>query len=103
MRGGIANLLFIPILEDDGYIFSTDTKGDLVVTTLKDNKIIFKRDTGVCKVVPYIDLWEHKEGISMIEAVHKKFVGATKQDIDKAVQSRTVQSIGHPPFSAVTS
>ena len=48
--------------------------------------------------MPYINLRNHKEGISMIKTVRKKFVGATKQDIEKAVQSRTVQRrIGHPP------
>ena len=46
---GIANLLSITMLEDAGYIVSTHTKGDWVVTTPKGKKIIFKRDTGVCK------------------------------------------------------
>ena len=48
--------------------------------------------------MPYINLREHKEGISMIEMVRNKFAGATKRDIEKAIQSRTVQRrIGHPP------
>ena len=94
----ISNLLSIPMLEDAGYIVSTPTKGDLVITTPKGNKIIFKRDTGVCKGMPYINFCEHKKGISMIETVRKKFVGATKREIEKAIQSRTVQrGIGHPP------
>ena len=38
---GIANLLYIPILEDAGYIVSTYTKGDWVVTTLKGKKSFF--------------------------------------------------------------
>ena len=68
------------------------------MTTLKGRKNVFKRDTGVCKGMPYIDLREHKEVISMIETVHKKFAGSTKQDIEKAIQSRTVQRrIGHTP------
>ena len=87
---GIVNLLSIPRLEDAGYIVSTHTKGDWVVTTPKGKKIIFKRDTGVCKGMQYINLREHKEGISMIETVCKKFVGTTKREIEKAIQSCTV-------------
>ena len=45
----------------------------------------------------YINLREHKEGISMIETVRKKFAGATKQEIEKVIQSCTVQRrIGQP-------
>ena len=44
---GISNLLSIPMLEDAGYIVSTDTFGDWVVTNQKGKKIVFKRDTGV--------------------------------------------------------
>ena len=48
--------------------------------------------------MPYINLCENKEGISMIETVRKKFTGATKRDIEKSIQSCTVQRrIGHPP------
>ena len=95
---GIANLFSIPMLEDAGYIVSTHTKGDWVVTTPKGKKIVFKRDTGVCKGMPYINLRKHKEGMNMIEMVRKKFVGATKRDIEKPIQSCAVQSrIGHPP------
>ena len=72
---GIANLLSIPMLEDAGYIVSTQTKG-LGCNYPKNKKIVFKRDAGVCKGMPYIDLRTHKEGISMIETFHKKFVGA---------------------------
>ena len=56
----IANLLSIPMLEDAGYILSTHTKGDWFVTNPKNRKIIFKRDTGVFKGMPYINLREHK-------------------------------------------
>ena len=53
---GIANLLSITMLEDAGYIVSTHTKGDWVVTTPKGKDIVFKRDKGVCKGMPYINL-----------------------------------------------
>ena len=59
---------------------------------------MFKRDTGVCKGMPYNNLREHKEGISMIETVRKKFAEATKREIEKAIQYHTVQRrIGTPP------
>ena len=48
--------------------------------------------------MPYINVRNHKEGISMIDTVRKKFAGATKQETEKAIQYRTMQRrIGHPP------
>ena len=48
--------------------------------------------------MPYIKLHEHKEGISMIETNCKKSAVTTKHEIEKAIQSCTVQRrIGHPP------
>ena len=44
-KKGIANLLSIPMLEAAGYLVSTHTHGDWVVTSPKGEKIIFKRDT----------------------------------------------------------
>ena len=86
------------MLEETGYIVSTQTKEDWVVTTPKGKNNIFKRDTGVCKGMSYINLSNHKEGISMIETVRKKYAGATKRDIDNAIQSPTAQRrIRHPP------
>ena len=76
---GISNLLSTPMLEDAGYIVSTHTRGDWVLTTPKGKKFIFKRDTGVCKGMPYINLRKHKEVISMIETVCKRFDGAIKR------------------------
>ena len=53
---GMANLLSVPMLEEAGYIISTHTKGDWIVTSPKGTKTVFKRDTGVCRGMPYIDL-----------------------------------------------
>ena len=48
--------------------------------------------------MPYINLREHKEGIRMIETARNKFPGATKQEIEKAIQYGTVKRrIGNPP------
>ena len=97
-KRGIYNLLSIPMLEDYGYIVSTHTKVDWVVTTPKSKNISSKGIQECARGVPYINLREHKEGISIIEIVRKKFWGATKREIEKAIQSCTVQMrIGHPP------
>ena len=59
--------------------------------------MVFKRDTGVCKGMPYIDLREQREGHVMIETVEKNMEGFTKKEIDRAELSRVVQRrIGHP-------
>ena len=68
----MANLLSVPILEKDGYTITTHTQGGWVVISPKGTKITFKRDTGVTCGMPYIDLREHHEGISMIETVCTK-------------------------------
>ena len=48
--------------------------------------------------MPYINLRDQNEGISMIQTVRKEFLGATKQEIEKSIHYRTVQRrIGHPP------
>ena len=95
---GIANLLLIPMLENDGYIVSTHTKKDWVVITPKGKTITFKRDSGLCQGMPYIDLLYNKDIICMIETAQKNFSGFTKKEIEKAQLSCTVQRIiGHPP------
>ena len=97
-KKGIANLLSIPTLEDAGYLVSTHTNAEWVVTTPKGKKITFERDTGVCTGMPFIDLRKTEEGFAMIETVRKSFAGATKVEIEKAYLARTVQRrIGHPP------
>ena len=65
----IANLMSIPMLEEAGYIVSTHTKSDWVVTTPKGNNIVFKRDKDICNRMPYIDLRESMEGFTMIETI----------------------------------
>ena len=70
-KKGIANLLSIPLLEEAGYIVSTHTKSDWVVTTPKGKKIVFKRDTGICNQIPYIDLRKNMEGFTMVETIRK--------------------------------
>ena len=47
-KKGIANLISIPMLELSGYIVSTHTHADWVVTTSDGKYITFKRDKEVC-------------------------------------------------------
>ena len=97
-KKGIANLLSIPMLEEAGYIVSTHTKSDWVVTTPKGKNIVFKRDTGICNQMPYIALHKNMEGFDMIEIIRKQFAGATNRDIEKAYLARTVKRrVGNPP------
>ena len=66
---GIANLLSVPMLEEAGYIVSSHTNKDWEVTTPKGVTITFRRDTGICKGMPYIDLCEENTGIAMIQTI----------------------------------
>ena len=95
---GVANLLSIPELEEHGYKVETHTDRDWVVTSPQGKRTIFKRDTGVCKGMPYIDLREHgEEGIAMISTVRERFDGHTQKEVKKAILSRVVRrQIGHP-------
>ena len=65
----IANLLSVPMLEEAGYIVSSHTKKDWEVTTPEQVTITFKRYTGICKGMPYIDLREEKTRIAMIQTI----------------------------------
>ena len=76
---GIANLLPIPMLDNAWYSVSTHTKKDWVVITPKGKTITFKRDSGVCQGMPYIDLRDNKDGICMIETVQNNIAGFTKR------------------------
>ena len=53
--------------------------------------ILFKRDTGLTKGMPYIYMREWKEGVVMIQTVRKKFDNFTVEEIEKAKLSRKTQ------------
>ena len=65
----IANLISVPMLEEAGYIVSSHTKKDWEVATPEGVTITFRRDTGICKGMPYIDLREEKTRIAMIQTI----------------------------------
>ena len=43
--------------------------------------ILFKRDTDISKVVPYINMRECKDGFGMIQNVRKKFDNFNREEI----------------------
>ena len=94
----MANLLSILCLEADGYNISYNTKKEWAVTTPEGTRIKFKRDTGLCKGMPYIDMINFKEGAIVIKTVRKNLENCTKKEIEVAKLSRATQlMIGHPP------
>ena len=85
------------MLEKTSYVVSGHTKTDWVVFTPKGMKLVFKRDTELCKGMPYIDQRTNKAGLVMINPVRKNYDPYAKKGIEKAKLSRNVQSmIGHP-------
>ena len=94
---GIANLLSIPQLEENRYQIDYNIRCDWVVTTPQGKKIKFKRDKGMCNHMPYIDVHEDKEGLSMLQTVKKNFEGFTKKQVKKVILAHGTQAmITHP-------
>ena len=97
-KKGIVELISIPMLEASGYIVSTHTHADWVVTTPEGKYTTFTRDKGVCTGMPYIDLREQKEGLVMIETAYKNTGGNSTEQIKGAQLARVAQGCaGHPP------
>ena len=84
-EGGIANLLSIPQLEKDGFRVTSDTKGEWIVYSPRGEKLVFKRDTGSLKNMPYIDVSD------IVEAFAHTNIEAD-QDI-KAIQERKIETV----------
>ena len=90
------------MLEISGYILSTHTHADWVVTTPDGKDTTFKRDEGVCTGMPYINLCDHKEGLVMIETVQKSMGGNTPEHIKGDQLARAAQGrVGHPPGGVI--
>ena len=56
----MANLLYIPCLEQEGYHIKYDNDEEWVVNTPQGVIIPSKRDTGVTRGMTYIDMRERK-------------------------------------------
>ena len=72
-----ANLLSIPQLEEDGYHVTYDTLKEWILITPQGKIIVFKRDTGICNRMPYIDMREHKKVCALVQTVCKNLEGYT--------------------------
>jgi len=93
--GGIANLLSIPQLKEDGFKVRYDTNG--IVTSPSGEDIVFKRDTGLCNRMPYNDMHENHAGLALLQTVRKNFEGFTKKQAEKALLACNVQvMVDHP-------
>ena len=79
---GIANLLSIPTLEEDGYIVTTHTNRKWVVISPEGEEVIFELDTGLCQGMPYIDLLKQQKGWAMMKSVEK-----VREDFDKITKT----------------
>ena len=55
-EGGIANLLSIPQLEKDGFRVTSGTHGEWIMHSPRGKKLVFKRDIGNLKNMPYINV-----------------------------------------------
>ena len=80
-EGGIANLLSIPQLEKDGFRVTSDTHGEWIVYSPRGEMLVFKRDTGNLKNIPYIDVDDVTTAFALEEFAHANI---------KAVQERKI-------------
>ena len=93
----IANLLSIPQLENDGYTIDYNTDRDWVVTMPEGKTILFQKDVGICKGMPYLDVYGNHDNFVMIQTVRKKFGMFTEKKVEKAIESRDMQvRMDHP-------
>jgi hypothetical protein len=103
---GIANLLSIPQLESAGWKLDY-TDGIWTAFSPNGKVLTFKKDTGVCGGMPFIDmnnLHEHVRGFRQteslvcVETVRGQMEGFTKEQVQRATEARNaVAMMAHPP------
>ena len=91
---GIANLLFIPQLEKDGYLIDYNTKRDWIVTTPEGKTFLFKKDVGTCEGIPYLDICENHDALVLIQTAYEKFGLFTEKQVERAIAACDMQTIG---------
>ena len=107
-EGGIANLLSISQLEKDGFRITSDTHGEWIVHSPRDEKLVFKRDTGTLENMPYIDVRDTTESFAnanieafqekSLQTVCKNMEGFSRKEVRGATLARIAQSkVVHPP------
>ena len=75
------NLLSITQLEKDGYNIDYNTKRDWVVTTPEGKCLLFKKDTGMCEGMPYLDVRDNHEALVLLQTVREKFGLFTERQV----------------------
>ena len=94
---GIANLLSIPQLEKDGYVIDYNSKRYWAVTTPEGKVLLFKKDTGTCAGMPYLDICKNHDALEMIQTVCDNFGMFTERQVEKAIAARDMQvRLAHP-------
>ena len=78
-KHGIANLLSIPQLEEDGFTVNK-TNTEWVIIILKGERIVFKLGVGLCKGMLYIDLRE-SNGFVMLKTKQDNYEGFIKHKV----------------------
>ena len=59
--------------------------------------IKFKRDSGECKGIPYVELINTESGLMNVHKVRKYFEGYNKQEVEKSKLARELKlMVGHP-------
>lgn len=106
-EGGIANLLSMPALEQAGWEIELKTRGDTNALSPDGVLLTFKRDDGVTKGMPYIDMDRPKDNVSRVftkdsmacvETVRKNMEGLTVEQFKRATAARDAMAMmAHPP------
>ncbi len=86
---GIANLLSIPQLEEDGFTVNKSSQ-EWAIITPKGEKIVLKLGVGLCKGMPYIDLRE-SHGFAMIKTVRGNYEGFAKREVQRDIEAHQTQ------------
>ena len=97
-----------PQLEADGFRVTCDTETNWEVYTPQGHTIVFKRDTGMCNCMPYIDVRDctgefvlaniRESQTKVLDTVHKNYEGFTKCEVGGAIPARITEGkLAHVP------
>ena len=50
--------------------------------------LLFKKDTGTCAGIPYLDIRENHDALAMIQTVRDNFGMFTEKQVEKAIAAR---------------
>ena len=102
-EGGITNILSIPQLDKDGFRVTSDTYGEWIVHLPRGEKLVFKKDSGVPKNMPYFDLDDVTTAFELeafahanieaaqetrIQTVRKNMEGYSRKEVKRAIMAR---------------